>query len=115
MWAVLVVFDAEPVELGLQLEDRGGGGLLGEPAFLGLMEAFDLALSLRVVRFAVLLFHSEHGQEVFEGVTAAAVSGGVNPAVVGQGRGGNPVFLSGGEECGDDVVPGDGGVDGAGE
>ncbi len=44
--AVLVVFGAEPVELGLQLGDGGRGGLFREPAFLGLVEAFDLSLGL---------------------------------------------------------------------
>ena len=51
----MVVEVAEPVELGLEVGEGGGGGLCGEPAFQGLVEAFDLALGLRVVGVAVLL------------------------------------------------------------
>lgn len=52
---------------------------------------------------------------MLERVSSAAEAGGVDAAVVGEGRGGDPVFLGGGEECGDDVVAGDGGVGGAGQ
>src|SRR6266508_2454653 len=38
-----VVVAGEGVELGLELGHRLGPGLLGEPAFEGLVEAFDLA------------------------------------------------------------------------
>jgi hypothetical protein len=44
-----VVVGAEAVQLALQLGDRGGGGLGGEPLLQGLMEALDLAASLGVV------------------------------------------------------------------
>lgn len=45
---MVVVVDAEPVQLCLEFADRDRGGLLGEPALLGLMEPLDLALGLRV-------------------------------------------------------------------
>ncbi len=89
---------------------RRGWGLLGEPAFEGLVESFDLALGLGVAGVAVLLGDSEEGEEVFEGVLPAAEAGGVDAAVVGQGRGGVSVFLGGGEESGGDQVAGDRGV-----
>ena len=81
----------------------GGGWLLGEPAFEGLVEAFDLALGLRVVGVAVLLGDAEGGEEVFEGVAAAAEPRGVDAAVIGQGRGWQAVFVDGVAEAGDDV------------
>ena len=67
----LVVDALEAVELGLQLDDGGGGGLGSEPALQGLVEAFDLALGLRMVRMAVLLRDAEVGDQVFEAVAAA--------------------------------------------
>ena len=67
----LVVDALEAVELGLQLDDGGGGGLGGEPALQGLVEAFDLALGLRMVRMAVVLRDAEVGDQVFEAVAAA--------------------------------------------
>lgn len=68
----------------MQVVDRCCCGLLGEPAFLGLMEAFDLPLGLGVAWFAVLLLHAQHGQEVFERVASAAEPGGVDAAVIGE-------------------------------
>lgn len=50
MGALLVVDDSELVELLLELGDRGRRGLLAQPEFQGLVEPFDLALGLRVVR-----------------------------------------------------------------
>jgi hypothetical protein len=45
----MVVVAGELVELGLQLGHGCGPGLLAQPAFEGLVEAFDLAAGLRVV------------------------------------------------------------------
>ena len=38
----------------------------GEPALEGLVEAFDLALGLRMVGMAVLLGDAEAGEQIFE-------------------------------------------------
>ena len=113
--AVLVVVVPEPVESGLQIGQGAGGRLLSEPAFQGLVEAFDLALGLRVPGVPVLLRDAQERQEVFEGVAAAAEAGGVDAAVVGEGGRGCAVLVDGREEGGDDVVAGDRGVRGAGE
>ena len=48
--AVLVVVGAEGVELGLEDGQRRGRRLLGEELLLGLVEAFDLAAGLGVIR-----------------------------------------------------------------
>jgi hypothetical protein len=45
----VVVVVAVAVELGLQIGDRGGGGLALEPVFDRLVDAFDFAAGLRVV------------------------------------------------------------------
>ena len=50
MRADLVVARAEPVELALQLGDRGGRILASEELLQRLMEPLDLATGLRVVR-----------------------------------------------------------------
>jgi hypothetical protein len=55
--------------------------LSGEPAFLGLVEAFDLALGLRMVGVAVFLGDAEAGEQVFEAVAAAGEAGGVDRSV----------------------------------
>ncbi len=47
---LVVVELAERVELGLEVGDRRGGWLGAEPAFEGLLEAFDLAAGGGVVR-----------------------------------------------------------------
>ena len=60
------------------------------------MEALDLALGLRVAGVAVLLGDAEEREQVLEGVPPAAEAGGVDAAVVGQGRGGEAVVLDGG-------------------
>ena len=83
---VLVVDALEAVELGLQLGEGGGGGLSGEPALQGLVEAFDLALGLRMAGMAVLLGDAEVGEQVLEAVAAAGEAGGVDRPVVGEGR-----------------------------
>ena len=59
VWSAGVVGLGELVELGLETDKAGGGGLSGEPPFQSLVEAFDLALGLRVVGVAVLLLDAE--------------------------------------------------------
>jgi hypothetical protein len=49
VWAVLVVVGDEGVEECLQLVEAGWGWSCGEPAFEGLVEAFDLAAGGRMV------------------------------------------------------------------
>jgi hypothetical protein len=73
----LVIDALEAVELGLQLLQGGGGGLSGEPALQGLVEAFDLALGLRMVGMAVLLGDAQAGEQVLEVVAAAGETRGV--------------------------------------
>ena len=46
----------------------------GEPAFEGLVEAFDFALGLWVVGVAVFLGDAQAGQEAFEVVVAVGES-----------------------------------------
>ena len=66
---------AEGVEQGLQLGDgRRGGVVAVEPAFEGLVEAFDFALGLRVAGVAVFLGDAQAGQEAFEVVVAVGES-----------------------------------------
>ena len=48
----VVVDVGEGVQLGLQFGDGGGGWLRGQPALLGLVEAFDLALGLGMAGMA---------------------------------------------------------------
>jgi hypothetical protein len=91
----------------LQVRHSGGGWLLGQPAFLGLVEPFGLALGLGVVRVAVLLGDAQGGEEVPEGVPAAAGTGGVDAPVVGEGRCGQPVGVAGLQERVDDGFAGD--------
>ena len=82
--ALLVVVLAERVELALEFGDGAGRWPGAKPAFLGLVEAFDLALGLGVAGGSVLLANPEQRQEVFEGVATAAEAGGVDAAVIGQ-------------------------------
>jgi hypothetical protein len=77
----LVADALEAVELGLQLGDGGGRWLGCEPALQGLVEAFDLALGLRIVGMAVLLRDAQVGDQVFEAVAAASEPGCVDRAV----------------------------------
>jgi hypothetical protein len=49
VWAAVVVFVDEVVEVGLQLGEGGGAGLVAEVLFEGLVEAFDLAAGGGVV------------------------------------------------------------------
>ena len=92
-----------------------GRGRAGEPAFEGLVEAFDFALGLRVAGVAVLLGDAQGGEEAFEVVAAVGESGGVDRSVVGQGGGGQSVGGGGVGEAGDDVGAGDAAVGGAGQ
>jgi hypothetical protein len=110
--AVFVVVLAELVELALQLDRGARCRSGGEPALLGLVEALDLALGLRVAGGPVLLADAEQWEEVFERVAAAAEAGGVDPRVVGQGAGRRAVFVDGLQEQRDHVVAGDGLVSG---
>lgn len=78
----------------LELSDGGGGGLLAEVGFEGLMPAFDFSLGGGVVGGGVDLGDVECGQELFEVVGLAVVvvscgeAGGVDHAVVGECGGG---------------------------
>ncbi len=94
--ALVVVVAGEGVELGLELGEVGGLGCLGaEPFFEGLLEAFDLALGLRVAGLAVFLLDVQAAQFVLEAVAAAAAAGepgGEHHAVAGQ-RGGRDAVL----------------------
>ena len=113
--AVLVVVLAEDVELALQVAQGGGGRLPGQPAFLGLVESFDLALGLGMERLAVLLGDAQGGKEVLEGVPAAAEAGGADAPVIGEGRGGEPVGVAGLQERVDDDFAGNRGPGAGGE
>src|SRR5579859_7132848 len=62
--AALVVVASELVELALELDQGPGGGSGSEPARLGLVEPFDLALGLSVAGGSVLLAAAEQRQEV---------------------------------------------------
>jgi hypothetical protein len=57
--ALFVVVGAELVELALQLGERWGGWSGSQPALQRLVEAFGLALGLRVAGRAVLLDDTE--------------------------------------------------------
>jgi hypothetical protein len=84
---------AEGVELGLESGQGGGGRLLGEPAFLGLVESLGLALGLGVEQVAILLGDPEGGQQVLEGVTAAAGPGGIDAPLSVKVEAGSPWAL----------------------
>jgi hypothetical protein len=108
----LVIDASEGVQLGLQFGDSDDCWLSSEPAFQGLVEAFDLALGLGM---AVLLGDAEAGQWVFEAVAAAGEAGGVDRPVVGQGGLWQAVGLGGGQEGGDHDLAADTAVGAAGE
>jgi hypothetical protein len=84
---------AELVQLGLQLGDAARRWPGSEPALLGLVEPFGLALGLGVAGGAVLLADPEDRQDVFERVAPAGEAGGVDAAVVREGAGRRAVFL----------------------
>ena len=69
-----VVDGGEGVEQGLQFGQGGRSWSGGEPAFEGLVEAFDFALGLWVVGVAVFLGDAQGGQEAFEVVVAVGES-----------------------------------------
>ena len=115
VWAAVVVVLDEGVELGLQLGDGGGAGLVGEPFFEGLVESLDLAAGGGVVGGGVDLGDSEAAQFVFEAVAsafAAGEPGGEDHAVVGQRRGRNTVGGNGFAELGQHDGSGDAAVGG---
>lgn len=71
----------------VEVVEGGGFGLGAEPAFQGLVEAFDLALGLGVAGVAVFLGDAEVADELFEFVQswcAVGEAGGIDAAVVGQ-------------------------------
>ena len=65
----------EVVELGLEVDEGGGGRLFGEPAFEGLLEAFDLPAGRGVIGPGVLVGDVEGGEGGLELVAAAATAG----------------------------------------
>jgi hypothetical protein len=71
-----VVGVGERVELGLEPGDGGAEVMCGEPAFEGLVEAFDLAAGLGVVGAGVGQSDVQRGQVAFERDLAAAAGGG---------------------------------------
>jgi hypothetical protein len=83
----VVVVVAEAVELGLELVERRGGWLFGEPPFEGLVEAFDLAAGLGVVGAGVLVVDPQPDELEFDGTGAVAALGGEDRPVVGEHRG----------------------------
>jgi hypothetical protein len=116
--AVLVVVGDERIEQGLELVEGGRGGVGGEPAFEGLVEAFDFAARGRVVRSRVLLDDVQAVQQGLEAVAApfaASQSGGEHHPVVGQRGGGDPVGFQGFGEGLDDDVAGDPAMRGDGD
>nr|WP_282826564.1 hypothetical protein [Gulosibacter sediminis] len=79
--SAFVVMLAKRGQLGLEFVGGAGAGPGREPLFQGLVEAIDFALGLWVVRGAVILSDTQEREDVFEGVPAAAVAGGVDVAV----------------------------------
>ena len=84
VWAMFVVMLTEQVELMLQASEVWCWWSGGEPALQGLVEAFDLALGLRVSRRSVLLPDTEDRQQVLERVSATTEAGCVDAPVVGE-------------------------------
>nr|WP_231737595.1 hypothetical protein [Mycobacterium sp. IS-1742] len=114
----MVVLVDEGVELGLQFGQGVGVGLAGEPAFEGLVEAFDFAAGGGVVGGGVDLDDAKVVQFVLQGVAAASAagqSGGEHHAVVGQCRVRGAVSGSGFAEFVGDDGAGDAGVRGHGD
>ena len=110
-----VVVAGERVELGLELGEGAGLGVLGgEPVLQGLLEPFGFTLGLGVVGLSVLLGDAQAAQLVLEGVAAApaaGVPGGEHHPVVSERGGGCAVGGDGGAEGGQhdgagDPVPG---------
>lgn len=86
--AVVVVDQAEQVELGLQVLDRCGGWLLGEPFLEGLVNAFDLAAGLGVVGPGVASADPELGERVGEHMAERTGIVGQEPCRPAQHHGG---------------------------
>ena len=105
---------AELVELALQLGE-GGRGRLARASAAGSGGSVRSCPGFAGVRVSRSSADAEDREEVLEGVAAAAEAGGVDAAVIGQRGGRSAVLINGGQECGDDVVAGDGPVGGAGE
>jgi len=59
MPSVLVVDDAKGLELELEVSERLSGSLLGQKELEGLVEAFDFAAGLGVIRRGVNALHAE--------------------------------------------------------
>ena len=115
VWSLLVVVVPESVELGLQFGEGGGAGCFGEPAFEGLVEAFDLALGLGV---AGVSRSSGDAERWRAGIRRRCGRRRIGRCRRGRCRSGwrrGAVLVDGGGEGGDHVVAGDWAVGGAGE
>jgi hypothetical protein len=98
------VVGLEGVELGLELLDGGRAGVAGQPFLEGLVEAFDLAAGLRVIRPGVAHGDAQGGQGDLERDPAAAAwAAGEDRAVVGEHRCGQSVGGDRGGDAGQDV------------
>ena len=90
MWPVLVERGDELVDVLLELVECVGWGLLAEPFFEGLFEAFNFAAGGGVAWGGVFLPDSSLSEVRFEGVSAVESAsagsefGGENHAVIGQ-------------------------------
>jgi hypothetical protein len=115
MRALLVVGEAEGVELALEPGEAAGCRPLPEPPLEGLVETLDLALGLRVTRCAVLLTDAEVGEQVLEAVAAPGEARRVDRPIVGERGGGPTVGVAGRGKRGHHVVAADTGEGGAGQ
>src|SRR5438093_12248591 len=87
-----VVVVAEPIELRLEFADALGGRLLAEPPLLGLMEPFDLAAGLGMVRGGVSKRDPQSCELHLDGTASAASrSTGEHRGVVGEHRSREPM------------------------
>ena len=94
MWSGGAVPGPELSEQSGEVVDGVGQGAGCEPAFEGLVEAFDLSLGLRVAGAAVLLGDAVCGEEFFEpaaGAFEAGQASGEHEPVVREGRVARPV------------------------
>ena len=78
--ALGVVVGGEGVQLGLQVRERAGAGLAGQPFLQRLVEAFDLAAGGGVIRLGVPELDAEGDCFAFQGDPAVAAVGAVNTA-----------------------------------
>ena len=88
--ALLVVEVDESVDLGLELGQGGGRGLLAQPLLQREVVALDLALGLWMVGLAVLEGDPESGELDLHAGVSAAVRSGVDRAVVAEHRSRRP-------------------------